>query len=239
MKALILDGEELFRLSMREVILVSARIDTIIEAGSETDFLAKMATHDDIDLVVMHPASLNPADPENAIQEGQNCLKILKRLYPNIAVVVITDTKSDLDGTWGDTITITRNSSVTMMVNQIRRSMRLPIDTSAAFGSVVSPNIRAATESSVRSYNDQPEDNTLAYVDLERLSFRQRQILAMAADGLPNKEIAARLTIAEGTVKAHMHAIFKVLDVSNRTQAVIKFGAVQNKPVMAGHYSAL
>ena len=60
------------------------------------------------------------------------------------------------------------------------------------------------------------------------LSYRQKQILSMAADGLPNKEIAARLSIAEGTVKAHMHAIFKVLGVSNRTQAVIRYGAVGN-----------
>jgi DNA-binding NarL/FixJ family response regulator len=69
-------------------------------------------------------------------------------------------------------------------------------------------------------------ENDASYVDLSRLSFRQKQILAMAADGLPNKEIAARLGIAEGTVKAHMHAIFKVLDVSNRTQAVIKYSAI-------------
>ena len=65
-------------------------------------------------------------------------------------------------------------------------------------------------------------------IDLGRLSYRQKQILSMAADGLPNKEIAARLSIAEGTVKAHMHAIFKVLGVSNRTQAVIRYGAAGN-----------
>ena len=38
-------------------------------------------------------------------------------------------------------------------------------------------------------------------------------------------EIAEARGTAEGTVKAHMHAIFKVLGVSNRTQAVIRYGA--------------
>ncbi|WP_262694587.1 response regulator transcription factor [Kordiimonas aquimaris] len=240
MKALILDGEELFRLSMREVILVAAKIDTIIEAGSETDFLAKMATHDDIDLVVLHPASLNPTDPHSAIQEGKNCLKILQKLYPNIAVVIITESAHDSDEIWSGTTTVTRSSSVTMMVNNIRRAMRLPVETSNAFNTVATPEIRSIAGITGRSFDDHANGEVKnGYVDLDRLSFRQRQILAMAADGLPNKEIAARLTIAEGTVKAHMHAIFKVLDVSNRTQAVIKFGAVQAKPLQAGHYTAL
>ena len=240
MKALILDGEELFRLSMREVILVAAKIETIVEAGSETDFLAKMATHDDIDLVVLHPASLNPSDPRNAIQEGKNCLKILQKLYPNITVVIITESTHDSNEVWSGATTVTRSSSVTAMVNNIRRAMRLPVEASSAFNTVSTPDIRSIAGITDRSF-DAPNGNGVAngYVDLDRLSFRQRQILAMAADGLPNKEIAARLTIAEGTVKAHMHAIFKVLDVSNRTQAVIKFGAVQARPSQAEHYTAL
>lgn len=58
----------------------------------------------------------------------------------------------------------------------------------------------------------------------QSLSRRQRQIMAMVAEGCPNKEIAHRLDIAEGTVKAHIHAVFRTLGVSNRTQAVIRFG---------------
>ena len=39
--------------------------------------------------------------------------------------------------------------------------------------------------------------------------------------GLPNKSIARKLELTEGTVKIHVAAIFRALDVNNRTEAVI------------------
>jgi DNA-binding CsgD family transcriptional regulator len=55
---------------------------------------------------------------------------------------------------------------------------------------------------------------------LVRLSIRQRTVLNLALKGNLNKVIAAELNIAEGTVKAHLSAVFKVLGVKNRTEAV-------------------
>jgi DNA-binding CsgD family transcriptional regulator len=52
------------------------------------------------------------------------------------------------------------------------------------------------------------------------LSPRQHQILAMLRAGKVNKEIARELGIGLGTVKQHVVALFKKLDVSNRTMAV-------------------
>jgi DNA-binding NarL/FixJ family response regulator len=42
------------------------------------------------------------------------------------------------------------------------------------------------------------------------------------ASGKSNKEIARILGLAEGTIKLHVTGLLKVLDASNRTQAVIK-----------------
>lgn len=56
---------------------------------------------------------------------------------------------------------------------------------------------------------------------LPELSPRQREILSLLHQGLPNKEIALRLNVAEATVKAHIAILFKTLKVSNRTQAVM------------------
>jgi DNA-binding NarL/FixJ family response regulator len=53
------------------------------------------------------------------------------------------------------------------------------------------------------------------------LTPRQLEVLAMIGQGLSNKLIAARLEIAESTIKMHITAIFKALGVSNRTQAAI------------------
>ena len=53
------------------------------------------------------------------------------------------------------------------------------------------------------------------------LTPREREVLAMVAEGLPNKLIARRLEISEKTVKAHLTRIFERIGVSDRTQAAL------------------
>ena len=52
------------------------------------------------------------------------------------------------------------------------------------------------------------------------LSNREREILALLADGLANKQIAARLGISKNTVKTHIELLFDKLAVSTRAEAV-------------------
>ena len=52
------------------------------------------------------------------------------------------------------------------------------------------------------------------------LSNRERQILALLADGLVNKQIAARLSISTNTVKTHLELLFDKLGVTTRAEAV-------------------
>lgn len=54
------------------------------------------------------------------------------------------------------------------------------------------------------------------------LSPRQEEVLRRLAGGSSNKEIARELGMAEGTVKIHLAAIFRRLDVHNRTEAALK-----------------
>lgn len=61
--------------------------------------------------------------------------------------------------------------------------------------------------------------NTAAPASLPALTERQIEVLKQLRGGHSNKEISNRLGIAEKTVKAHVAAIFKALNVVNRTQA--------------------
>lgn len=64
------------------------------------------------------------------------------------------------------------------------------------------------------------EDNAMR---LSTLSDRERQILACAAAGQSNKEIADHLYVSVDTVKTHLHHIYQKLSVDGRVEAVITF----------------
>jgi DNA-binding NarL/FixJ family response regulator len=53
------------------------------------------------------------------------------------------------------------------------------------------------------------------------LTPREKDVLKLVAEGANNQEIAERLVVREVTVKTHLNSIFKKLNVSNRTQAVL------------------
>jgi DNA-binding CsgD family transcriptional regulator len=59
------------------------------------------------------------------------------------------------------------------------------------------------------------------------LTERELQILRLVADGLQNQEIADQLFITLGTVKTHINAIYRKLDVSNRVQAISRARALK------------
>jgi DNA-binding NarL/FixJ family response regulator len=56
---------------------------------------------------------------------------------------------------------------------------------------------------------------------LDAFSAREREVLALLVEGLPNKLIARRLEISEKTVKSHLTRIFREIGVTDRTQAAL------------------
>ena len=56
---------------------------------------------------------------------------------------------------------------------------------------------------------------------VETLTPRERDVLALVGHGLSNQAIARRLNLAEGTVKAHVSTILTRLNAENRVQAAI------------------
>lgn len=68
-----------------------------------------------------------------------------------------------------------------------------------------------------------------ANAEIEKLSEREQEVLQLMAQGLSNKEIAARLFLSEGTIRNYVSSVFSKLDVSDRTQATliaVRYGLV-------------
>ena len=57
--------------------------------------------------------------------------------------------------------------------------------------------------------------------EIQTLTAREKEIVSLVAKGLSNKEISEKLYVSELTVKTHLKNIFKKLNVSSRTQAIL------------------
>jgi len=53
------------------------------------------------------------------------------------------------------------------------------------------------------------------------LTSRERQIMLVLSEGMTNKEIGQRLRLTEGTVKVHLHHIYRKLGIVNRTTLAV------------------
>ena len=91
----------------------------------------------------------------------------------------------------------------------------------------VLPNLLARIEAVLRRVkrtksNDTISNVTNAQVDnFNSLTKREKDVLLLVTQGESNKSIADKLVLSEVTVKSHLNSIFKKLNVTNRTQAVL------------------
>jgi DNA-binding NarL/FixJ family response regulator len=90
------------------------------------------------------------------------------------------------------------------------------IRAAAAGQSAIAPRVARAVVATVRSSAPAPEPRALP-----QLSGRERDVLALLADGCDNAEIARRLFLSPSTVKNHVSKLLEKLGVENRVQAAI------------------
>ena len=89
------------------------------------------------------------------------------------------------------------------------------------------PNLLARVEAVLRRSKWQQEAQPKAEktlnkdVNIDTLTPKEKEVLALVAKGASNQEIADKLFVRDVTVKTHLNSIFKKLKVTNRTQAVL------------------
>lgn len=91
----------------------------------------------------------------------------------------------------------------------------------------VLPNLLARIEALLRRakrpvYQHKISNVTIGQIDrFNSLTTREKDVLLLVTQGENNKSIAEKLVLSEITVKSHLNSIFKKLNVTNRTQAVL------------------
>jgi DNA-binding NarL/FixJ family response regulator len=122
--------------------------------------------------------------------------------------------------TYGAIGFITKSSPRTQMAQALQQILG---------GNVYLPtDVIHGTASSAKATTSRPatRDESISPEMLESLTRRQLKVLERMAMGESNKQIAYNLSIAETTVKAHVSAILRKLNVHNRIQAVLNAGNI-------------
>lgn len=91
-----------------------------------------------------------------------------------------------------------------------------------AGGTYLPPQLLLPGQNATAKSPDIPPGPEQAWSDRLGLTERQLEVLLKAVHGKSNKIIARETSLAEGTVKAHLSAAFRVLGVANRTEAVFR-----------------
>lgn len=199
-KVLIADDHPLFRQALLETLKTELTETQWREAETVDELNKLLAANTDADLLLL--------DLNIPGAHGFNTLVHVRQHYPQIPVVVV----SAYDDT--DTITQAMSHGASGFVPK-----STPVETIfEAISKVVAGEIW--TPVSFNAGQGQHSKSDIAE-RIASLTQQQYRILMMFAEGLLNKQIAYDLNVSEATIKAHATAIFKKLNVRNRTQAVI------------------
>jgi DNA-binding NarL/FixJ family response regulator len=205
-KVLIVDDHPLILEALRHVLKALDAKIAVLEAQNAADALSIAASHADIDL-----ALLDLGLPGKA---GLDALYELRGEQPELPVVVLSATEDPemvlraIDaGAMGFISKATKND---VLVNALRLVLS---------GAVYLPQ-HLLQRSAAQAGQPSSEEQCLSYRDIG-LTERQAEVLNLLIQGKSNKLICRELGLAEGTVKIHVTAILKALNVVNRTQAVV------------------
>ncbi len=202
MKVLLIDDHELFRDGMRYVLDKLGDGIQIFDSCSYEDALPVIQNNPDLDLILLDLGLPGLSDID--------ALKAIRTEAPSTPVVILS---SNSDGKKvQDILELGAQGYIPKSTNSkiLLNSLKLVL----AGGIYIPPEILARIkESADETVNEQPE------IPNVQLTPRQLEVLGKLTRGYSNKEISLDLGMAEATVRVHIAAILKALNVSNRTKA--------------------
>lgn len=168
-------------------------------------------------------------------EDGLEALKILSKEDSHFDLILLDVMMPNMDG-W-DTLKAIRKNKKTeytpvIMITAVSEDQKVVSGLKIGADDYIVkpfilPNLLARIEAVLRrsSWQKQAEqkaEKTLNKdVNIEVLTPKEKEVLALVAKGSSNQEIADKLCVRDVTVKTHLNSIFKKLKVTNRTQAVL------------------
>ncbi len=174
----------------------------LTEVGSIAELQSLLEERSNWDLVLL--------DLNMPGAHGFSGLVLLRSQYPHIPVIVVSAQEEAAvvrrARDFGASGFIPKSSSLEV----IQQSVQQVLDGDTCWPAQVDDAVSPLSA----------EQETIS-AQLASLTPQQFRVLSMVCDGLLNKQIAYELSVSEATVKAHVTAIFRKLDVRTRTQAAL------------------
>jgi DNA-binding NarL/FixJ family response regulator len=219
MKFLVVDDHALIREAMRGVLRELCGDAPVLEAASAAQATGLIGQHPDLSLILL--------DNKLPDRNGVELLRELRELHPAISVVMLSafsDRETVVEALDNGALGfIPKTDSREVLLGALRLIL--------AGGTYIPPDVLARTPAGAappteRSAEKPPAaQKRLSPADLG-LTERQVDVLALMMQGKSNKLICRELDLAEPTVKNHVSAILKALNVTNRTEAVLAVAAL-------------
>jgi DNA-binding NarL/FixJ family response regulator len=209
LKVLVIDDHPLVQEGVSAALESLADDVTVMSARDGEQGLATAAENPDLDLVLLDLALPG--------MSGFNLIGKLHEKLPSLPVVVLSALEEPENvrhainaGAMGF---VPKSAATRVLIEVLQQVLEGNVTVPLALqssGPPVSHALPGATDSP-----------SAAEPDVALLTLRQLEVLSRVCQGKTNKQIATELGLSEKTVKAHVTAIFKVLGVVNRTQAVL------------------
>jgi len=195
-KVMVVDDHPVVRDGLKNMLLVFDDLELIFEAKDGSEALA-LCREDLPDVILM-----------DIIMPGMDGIQTTRAIldqYPQMKIIILTSYTEDklvqesLEA--GAIGYVLKNASIDDLANAVRAA-----HTGKPF---LAPE---ATMALIRT-------KTRPHMPGDDLSQRERQVLALVAEGLNNEEIAERLVISHATARHHVSACIRKLDAANRAEA--------------------
>ncbi len=205
MRILLIDDHALFRIGLRE--LLERRGIEVVDAVGDCEEGMRQAAEQRPDVILL--------DMRMPQMSGIEVLKQLRARGLDMPIVILTTSRDEKD-----VIESLRNGAQGYLLKDMEPDdLILALDDIIGGQNVVAPELTGVLARAVSG--DDPRSRGRGSSSFDDLTPREHEILCHLAEGQSNKVIARHLGISDGTVKLHVKAILRKLEVHSRVEAAV------------------